>query len=284
MTRSDGTDTARVVIADCDPDRRAMLSEIIRRTDPGAVVDEVVSGHVLSETLIQKRPGLAFVGMRLEGLSGPEAVALARKAGAEPRCLVLVATRVFAQWQEIAQSLGAYEVLKAPLDPSHIEQLLHADVRRRSPSRALLACSSPAGRNAISRVIERSGFAIHLDETDCGRHALKQLKLAPYEFAFLDAKLGGMDGLELACQLEPLRLPTRITLLTTGEPEPIAQAGRYFGVEAVLRMPFYARDIDLALHNALGLRRPYLLNALTAPPAPTALLRIADMAPVMRRA
>ncbi|MGH1590880.1 response regulator [Methylobacterium phyllosphaerae] len=200
------------------------------------------------------------------------------RAGPAPSpCLVLVATRVLPHWQDIATSLGAYEVLKTPLDPSHIEQLLHADARRRAPTRALLACSTPAGRSAISRVVARSGFAIEMDETDDGRHALRQLKLSAYDFAFIDVKLVGIDGLELACQIQPLELATRITLLTTGELEPVAQAGRYFGVDAVLRMPFYARDIDLALHNALGLRRPYLLNALTAPPAPSALLRIADL-------
>ena len=98
----------------------------------------------------------------------------------------------------------------------------------------------------------RSGFAIELDETDDGRHALKQLRLAAYDFAFIDVKLSGIDGLELACQIQPLGLATRITLLTTSELEPVAQAGRYIGVDAVLRMTFYARDIDLALHNALG--------------------------------
>ena len=284
MASRDGGKAARVVIADRDPNRRATLAEIVRRFDPEAIVDTAVSGQALCEILLGRRPSLAFVGLQLEDRSGPEAVAMARKGGADLPCLVIVADRVLAHWQEIAQSLGAYEVLKTPLDPSHIEQLLHADVRRRSPSRALLACSSQAGRSAIGRVLQRSGFAIRLDETDCGRHALKQLTLAPYDFAFIDAKLGGMDGLELACQVQPLGLPTSITLLTTGDPEPIAQAGRYFGVDAVLRMPFYARDIDLALHNALGLRRPYLLNALTAPPAPSALLRIADLAQGRRRA
>ncbi|MEL6064078.1 response regulator [Methylobacterium sp. DCY52] len=273
---------ARVVIADCDAGRRAVLGGVVRRFDSGAVIHEATSGQALCDILLRRRPSLAFVGLQLEDLSGPEAVAVARRAGAEPPCLVLVANRVLAQWQEIATSLGAYEVLKTPLDPNHIEQLLHADARRRAPTRALLACSSPAGRSAISRVVARSGFTIELDETDDGRHALKQLKLAAYDFAFIDVKLAGIDGLELACQIQPLHLATRITLLTTAELEPVAQAGRYFGVDAVLRMPFYARDIDLALHNALGLRRPYLLNALTAPPAPSALLRIADL-PTPRR-
>lgn len=283
MKRDVGTAPARVVIADCDPGRRASLTEIVRRFDPRAVVHKATSGQTLCDILVRDRPTLAFVGLQLDDLSGPEAVAVARKAAVEPPCLVLVANRVLAHWQEIAQSLGAYEVLKTPLDPSHIEQLLHADARRRTPTRALLACSFPAGRSAISRVLERSGFSIELDETDCGRHALKQLTLAAYDFAFIDVKLGGIDGIELACQIQPLGLATRITLLTTGELEPVAQAGRYFGVDAVLRMPFYARDIDLALHNALGLRRPYLLNALTAPPAPSALLRIADLPNARRK-
>ena len=46
--------------------------------------------------------------------------------------------------------------------------------------------------------------------------------------------------------------------------EALAQASRHFGVAFVLKKPFYARDIDLALHSILGLRRPYLLNALVA--------------------
>lgn len=283
MGSEDGISPARVVIADCDPGRRAALRAVVEQFDPRCVIDAVTSGQALCDILLRHRPTLAFVGLQLEDLSGPEAVAVARRAGAEPPCLVLIATRVLPHWQEIAQNLGAYEVLKTPLDPSHIEQLLHADVRRRAPTRALLACSSPAGRSAISRVVARSGFAIELEETDCGRHALKQLKLGAYDFAFIDVKLGGIDGMELACQIQPLNLSTRITLLTTAELEPIAQAGRYFGVDAVLRMPFYARDIDLALHNALGLRRPYLLNALTAAPAPSALLRIADLQSARRK-
>lgn len=277
MELAEARTPTRVVIADCDAGRRAALRDVVQCFDPRAVVDEATSGQALCDILLRHRPALAFVGVQLEDLSGPEAVAVARRAGAEPPCLVLVANRVLAQWQEIATSLGAYEVLKTPLDPSHIEQLLHANARRRAPTRALLACSSPAGRSAISRVVARSGFTIELDETDDGRHALKQLKFAAYDFAFIDVKLAGIDGLELACQIQPLNLATRITLLTTAELEPVAQAGRYFGVDAVLRMPFYARDIDLALHNALGLRRPYLLNALTAPPAPSALLRIVDL-------
>ena len=273
-----------VLIADRDARRRAELAAVVARFNPGATVVETESGEALIDLALAHKPALAFVALQLEGLSGPEAVAVARKRGAALPCLVLIAARVFAQWQELAVSLGAYEVLKVPLDTDHIESLLHADARRRQPTRILLASSSDAARAAIGRVLGRSGFALEIDETDCGRHAFKLLKSDAYPLAFVDVKLGGIDGLELACQVQPLGLSTHLTVLTTGDPEPIAQAARYFGAAFVLRMPFHARDIDLALHHAFGLRRPYLLNAITAPPAPTALLRIAALAPHRRSA
>ena len=259
-------DGARVVIAESDPGRRATLTQIVRRFCAKSRICETDTGTELAEMLLAEKPTLAFVGLHLAGMSGPEAVATARKRGGS------------------AQSLGAYEVLKTPLDPKHIDSLMHADARRRQPTHVLLASSSEHGRNAIGRVLALSGFNLVVDETDDGRHALKLLGLASYDLAFIDSKLGGLDGFELACQAQALGLSTRITLMTAGDPEPLAQAARYFGVDSILRMPFYPRDIDLALHHALTLRRPYLLNAITAPPAPTALTRITDLAPTRRTA
>ena len=275
---------ATVLIADGNAGRRRTLIETVLHFDPAAKVLETESGQGVLDLILAHRPTIGFVALQLEGMSGPEAVALARKRGMTIPCLVLVAARVFPQWQELAQSLGAYEVLKIPLDPEHIGSLLVANARRMTSTAILLASSSEVGRGMVARVLGRSGFSFAVDETDCGRHALKLLRMGAYEAAFIDVRLDGLDGLELACQAQPLDLPTRLTLMTGGDPEPIAHAARYFGVDFVLRMPFYARDIDLALHHALALRRPYLLNALTAPPAPTALLRIADLPQARRSA
>lgn len=275
---------ATVLIADGDVGRRRTLTETVLHFDPAANVLEASSGQEVIDLVVRHKPTIGFVGLQLDGISGPEAVALARKRGMIIPCLVLVAARVFPQWQDLAQSLGAYEVLKIPLDPDHIGSLLVANARRMASTSVLLASSSEAGRGMVARVLGRSGFRMAIDETESGRHALKLLRMGAYELAFIDANLEGLDGMELACQVQPLKLPTRLTLMTTGDPEPIAQAARYFGVDFVLKMPFYARDIDLALHQALSLRRPYLLNAVTAPPVPTALLRIADFAPARRTA
>ncbi|MDR7040383.1 CheY-like chemotaxis protein [Methylobacterium sp. BE186] len=85
----------RAVIADSDAGRRLTLSKIVRQLDPEAVVLEAVSGEELSETIVRHQPSLGFVSMQLSRLSGPEAVALARKRGAVLPCLVVVSSRVF---------------------------------------------------------------------------------------------------------------------------------------------------------------------------------------------
>jgi CheY-like chemotaxis protein len=268
-----------VLIADCDAVRRDTLSGLVRRFDPAAAIYEVASGPDLVEVVLDRRPSLAFVSAQLDHMSGPEAVALARKSGGQLPCLIFTAPRAFPQWHEIAEKLGAYEVLKLPLNPAHIDALLLANQRRQQPTSVLVACASEVGRRAIQRVLAGSGFSLTVEETDSGRHARKLLQMAPYPLAFLDTSLPDLDGLELACQLQPLGLPTQITLLTSQDPKPVAQAARHIGVEFVLKMPFSARDIALTLHHAFGLRRPYLLNALTKDPAGGALVRVAALPP-----
>lgn len=279
ISRLLGETATSVLIADRDKARREELADVVRRFDPAAIVSEVVSGAELVDALLSRSPTLCFVGIQLDGLTGPEAVALARKAGSRLPCLIFTAPRAFPQWQEIAERLGAYEVLKLPLDPAHVEALLRANHQRQQPTSVLIACASQAGRHAIHRVLSRSGFNLVVEETDSGRHAHKILKAAHYALAFLDTNLPDLDGLELACQLQPLELKTQIALLTGQDPHAVALAARYIGVDFVLKMPFYARDIELALHHAFGLRRPYLLNALTKDPAPSALVRIAALPP-----
>ena len=52
--------------------------------------------------------------------------------------------------------------------------------------------------------------------------------------------------------------------MSGGDQTLLAQAVRHFGVHAVLTKPFFPRDVNHVLHGAFGLRRPYLLNAVTA--------------------
>src|SRR5215207_1110629 len=90
------------------------------------------------------------------------------------------------------------------------------------------------------------------------------MRLAAYDLAFIDRHLPGLDGLELACQAAPVAPSTKLMLMAAGDTSMVAPAVRQFGIVALLKKPFYLWDIEIALHTAFGLRRPYLLNALPA--------------------
>ena len=261
------------LVADASATARADIVAAIRAWDPKAKAVEADNGEAVVAALMEHRPSIAFVGIALTGLSGPEAIALAKARGVEVPCLVLTASRVVSRWAEVAQRLEAYEFLKAPFDPRHVTHLLQADRARRTRLRLLLVEGSPQGRELIRRVLGRIGFDLAIEETDSGRHALKLMKQAPFDVALIDQGLAGLDGLEVACQAQEQSPDTKLILMTGGDADKLAQASRHFGVGFVLKKPFFARDVELALHQMYGLRRPYLLNALAAEPSANSGLR-----------
>jgi CheY-like chemotaxis protein len=286
--RAVGMPRTVALVADRSVANRTALAEVIHRFDPEARVIETGSGQRIIDTFTgptngHARPTIAFVSVQLDDLTGPEAIAMVKARGCEIPGLILVSGRVVPKWTEVAQRLDAYEFLKSPLDPDHVVQLLEAERRRRMPTRILVVDSSPNGRALVARVLERSGFSLEVEETDDGRHALKLLRLAQFDLVLIDLALQGLDGLEIACQAHDVAPATPLILMSSGDVDSLAQASRHFGVAFVLKKPFYARDIDLALHHVLGLRRPYLLNALVAG-TPGILVRANAEAPQALRA
>lgn len=271
VARAGGRAPATVaLVADASADARADIAAAIRAWDPAVEPIEAETGDAVVAALIRHKPTIAFVGIALPGMTGPEAIAVAKARGVEVPCLVLTASRVVPRWAEVAQRLDAYEFLKAPFDPRHITHLLQADRARRTPLRLLLVEGSAQGRELIGRVLGRIGFQLEVEETDNGRHALKLMRLTPFDVALIDSSL---DGLEIACQAQEQMPDTKLMLMTGGDADKLAQASRHFGVDFVLKKPFFARDVELALHQMYGLRRPYLLNALAAEPSANSGLR-----------
>lgn len=261
------------LVADRSRERRAEIVAAIRGWEPRTEIVEASSGHEVVSCIVSRSPTIAFVSLILDGLTGAEAIAMAKARGREVPCLVLTAGQVVPRWTDVSSKLDAYEFLKTPYDPRHVVRLLQADRRRRAGLRVLLVDESAQGRTMVRRVLAKSGFTLDIQETDDGRHALKLLKHARFDLALIDFGLSGLDGLEIACQACSLVPDTKLMLMTLGDADVLAQAARHFGVNFVLKKPFFVRDVDLALHQILGLRRPYLLNALAAEPSANSNLR-----------
>jgi CheY-like chemotaxis protein len=256
-----------VLVADESSATRMTLGAAVRAFDPEIRLLEAQTGRQALDLITKGAPDLAFVNIQLPEMSGAEALAWSVAQGAQVPT-VLMSAHVLPKWVEVSTELGAYEFLKKPFDPDHILHLMRGFARMRAPARLLLVDDSATARQLVRRVLAASQFSLEIDETDGGQHALKLLRLSPYDLALIDFNLQGtIDGLETACQAREAAPSTKILLMSASDNASIAQSARHFGVTSFLRKPFYAHQVDHALHTAFGLRRPYLLNARAAQPA-----------------
>lgn len=267
MPQGEGSEAASdgarplALIADDSPEFRRSLADAVTAFDPAIRIAEVENGADARNVLLKQRPELAFLNLQLPKLSGAEALAWALARGIRPFS-VLMSGQALPRWVELSNELQAYEFLRKPFDPAHVTHMLEARRRMTTPLRLLLAESLAPTRQLIVRVLAETRFSFEIDEVEDGRHALKALRLAAYDLALIDRHLPGLDGLELACQAARAAPRTRVMLMAASDNVPVGQAVKQFGIAALLRKPFYARDMEIALHTAFSLRRPYLLNAL----------------------
>lgn len=251
------------LIGDDSPEFRQAIAGAVQSFDPSIRITEVENGVDARNVLLKQRPQLAFLNLQLPKLSGAEALAWAVARGIRPFS-VLMSGQALPKWIELSIELHAYEFLRKPFDPAHVTHMLEAHRRMVAPLRLLLAEGAEPARRLIRRVLDDTRFRFEIDEVENGRLALKALRLAKYDLALIDRHLPSLDGLELACQAAEVAPRTRILMMAAGDAGSVAQAVKQFGIAALLRKPFYVWDMEIALHTAFGLRRPYLLNALPA--------------------
>jgi CheY-like chemotaxis protein len=250
------------LVADDFAATRSNLVSAIHSFDPSAQIVQVTDGNETVTALAEHVPDIAFINVQLPQLSGAEALAFSRAQGIKP-FTILLSNIVVPEWVELSLRLGAYEFLKKPFDPDHVTHLLRAYDRTRKPIKLLLVDASQASREMVRRILVSSGFTFEIDETDTGQHALKVLRTSHYDLALIERNLPvGIDGLETACQANQITPGTKLILMSSTDTGPLEQVARHFGVVALLKKPFYPRDVDFTIHQALDLRRPYLLNAL----------------------
>jgi CheY-like chemotaxis protein len=167
---------------------------------------------------------------------------------------------------EVSTELGAYEFWRKRFDPAHVMELLRAYRLMRTPMKLLLVDESPTAHEIIGRMTANSRFTLDVDHSDSSAHALGLLRETHYDLALIDSSFSaGMSGFEIACQARVASPATKLILMTSGNAKSAMQVARQFGLRSFLTKPFYARDLDFALHSEFELRRPYLLNALVTP-------------------
>jgi DNA-binding response OmpR family regulator len=256
----------RVLLADDAASMRKSLATAICNSDTSIEIIEALTGRQALEALVERSPDIAFVNLQLPEITGAEAIAWASRRGIRP-LTILMSNQVLPKWVEISTELGAYEFWRKRFDPAHVMELLRAYRLMRTPMKLLLVDGSATAHEIIGRMTASSRFALEVDHSDSGDHALRLLRETHYDLALIDSgALGGTNGFDIGCQALALSPATKIILMVSGNIRGAKRLAGQFGLRSFLTKPFYASDLDFALHSEFALRRPYLLNALVAPP------------------
>jgi CheY-like chemotaxis protein len=251
----------RVLIADETAAVRHDVAAAVHDFDPAMEVLLASSGREALLQLQQRAPTAAFLSMQLPDLSGTAVLSRARAAGFKSFA-VLMSSREVPGWAEAAIDVDAYDYLRKPFDGTQIGQILDARRRIETPARLLLVDDSALTRQLIRRVLIASRFSLQIEEADSGFSALDLMKRNRYDVALIDFAMDGMDGLETAAKANEISPDTKLVLISASSDPALEQAPRHFNLSGFLKKPFYRLDVDLALHQAFGLRRPILLKSM----------------------
>lgn len=255
----------KVLIADADIEAREQLCETIATIDRDARIQTADTGRELFRHIQESTFDILFLDMILpytDVAKLREVLALMSARGGTR--LVLVSERLRPNWTAIARHLHAYEVLTKPYRSHAIVKLIDTFREIRRPRQTLIVDPSARARDILRGALRESQFRVDPVEAESGKRAIRHARQQDFEIAFVSNALTDMPALEAACQLLS-RSDERISVVLMDRAfEETHRALEIFGVKDVIVQPFDSVDVTRSLHGALGLWRPYLVNALAA--------------------
>lgn len=253
----------KILIADADIESRQQLTEIISRARPDIRLRFAETGRQLFKLLQEETFDMLFLDMVLpytDVAKLKEVIALMHAQNGTR--LVLVSESLRKNWTMIALHLQAYEVLMKPYRDHAVTQLLETYQQIRRTRQALIVDPSVRTRGILRNVLERSQFRLQAIDAETGRRAIRHTRQQQFEVAFISRALSDMPALEAACQILSRSDEKISVVLMDREVDEAHRAFEVFGIKDVMIQPFDAIDVNVTLHGALGLWRPYLVNAL----------------------
>jgi CheY-like chemotaxis protein len=240
------------------PDRRRFRRDapghVGARLDdrPGVAIVETANGADTCEALRRGAFDISFVDFHMPDMSGPRAVSLARRVGANPLVVVMGDGPEDAVDRTL-RGIDPYEFMQKPLEERELRQIFRNVERMRDVSRVLVVDDSKASRLMMTKVIEASRFTTELTVVDSGEAALRLLNEEPCDVVFLDYAMPGIDGLETTCLVQDQMPEVRVVMVSASRNPAVEKAARYFGAVHFLKKPFFAREVDKAMHLAFDL-------------------------------
>lgn len=252
-----------ILVADADMEARSQLVELIVSLYPGTQVHVAETGRELFDALQAGEFDLLFLDMILPHTDVVRLRHIIKhmhsSAGTK---LVLITEKLRKDWTSIALCLDAYEVLVKPYKTMAVKKMLGTHATMREMRNALIVDASAKVRSLLRSVIDDSQFRMKSVDSETGRRAVRHGRTQEFDVAFIGASLPDMPALEVGCQLLNLSGDKTAIVLMEREIAHATSSLAMLGVKDVVQLPFDVVEINRSLYKALGLWRPYLMNAL----------------------
>lgn len=247
----------RMLVADDSRTVRAFFADVVDRWAAPVELMTAADGLECMTLLEQGGIDIAFIDVNMPEMSGMEAVGRARMAG-NKTFVVLMSAKATDPRLDLARLLKVYEFLVKPFSAQEVLSILKTYQRVMAPIHTLIVDDSRTIRRVIRQVLERSVFRLGIEEAADGESALRRFRDGGFDLVFLDYSMPGLDGLEILDALMQSEPRPKVIMASAFCDEDWAKGATGRGASALLKKPFFAHDVDRALHNALGLKMPGL--------------------------
>ena len=207
--------------------------------------------------LEQSDVDLAFIDVHMPEMSGMEAVGRVRFKG-NKSFVILMSGKADQRRLDVARQIRAYEYLVKPFTAADILTIIKTYQSVAKRTRTLIVDDSRTIRHVILRVLKRSVFNLAIEEAASGERALKLFNEGHCGLVFLDYNMPGLDGLDTLDRILSDDPNTKIVMISAERNEEHVRQAMDHGAVTFLHKPFFAGDVDRALHAAYGLKMPEL--------------------------
>jgi len=111
-------------------------------------------------------------------------------------------------------------------------------------------------RSVVRKVMQASRFRLETAEADDGSAALEQARSHRFDVVFLECNMSGIDGFLVLHELKRDHPDVQVVMMTGTKDIRIEDRAHAAGAKGFLYKPFYADDIDAALHRLFGFTAP----------------------------
>jgi CheY-like chemotaxis protein len=247
----------KMLVADDSKTVQLFFRKIVERSRWPIELVTADNGRECMMLLEQGGVDLAFIDINMPEMSGMEAVSRARFNG-DKTFIALMSGKASQSRFEVARQIRAYEYLVKPFSEAQVEDIIKTYRQIAVPRKTLIVDDNRTIRRIIRRVLDRSVFRLSIEEAASGERAVKNFAETNYDLVFLDYYMPGLNGQETLEQLRARSSDVKVIMISAERDEDHVREAMEKGACDFLHKPFFASDIDRALHSAFGLKLPGL--------------------------